>query len=126
MMWNTINRVASAHKGIARAGGFLMGYLAASPLKHPFMALAALATGGEYLKRKREAEATDAARQAAVASYRDCHDTPEKCEADAKAAAVQAGLDAMHGDRRTLPVPLAILLAFAVFVGMLVIFKING
>jgi hypothetical protein len=100
MMWNTINRVAATHKGIARAGGFLMGYLAASPLKHPFMALAALASGGEYLRRKREAEAMDAARNAAlIVGETDpaCRDPKSAdCLDHARAAAVNAGTAVLH------------------------------
>jgi hypothetical protein len=97
-MFGYINRIASAHKGIASGAGFLMGYLAASPLKHPFMALAALATGGEYIKRKREAEAMDAARGAAIASYQGCMaQHGENCEAEAKQAAIRVGFAKMQG-----------------------------
>ena len=99
-MWGSINRLAKANPTLARGGGFLVGYLAASPLKHPFMALAALATGGEYLRRKREAEAMDAARNAALMVGKTdpaCRDPKSAdCLDHARAAAVNAGAAALH------------------------------
>lgn len=99
MIFSALNRLAKSNPTLARGGGYLLGYLAASPLRHPFAALAALSIGGEYLKRKREAAAMTAARLAAITTAKmdpACRDPRSaECLDHARANAVRAGMSAM-------------------------------
>ncbi|HUI12990.1 MAG TPA: hypothetical protein VL048_05915 [Xanthobacteraceae bacterium] len=126
MPYSAFLRALSRNKALASAGGFLLGRAAIGG--NLFAQLASLWTIGQYQDAKAD-KARAAARLAAVQTGKTdpaCADpnSPE-CIDHAKAAAVQAGVNAMRDDRR-LSRPVAWLLAFAVFCGMLVIFKIHG
>ena len=126
MPYSAFLRTLSRNKALASAGGFLLGRAAIGG--NLFAQLASLWTIGQYQDAKAD-KARAAARLAAVQTGKTdpaCADpnSPE-CIDHAKAAAVQAGVNAMRDDRR-LPVPLAILLACATFVGVLILFKLTG
>ena len=124
MMINSINKLAKANPTLARAGGFLLGYLAASPFKHPFAALTTLGLFGEYFRQKKIDTAEQAARDAAIEVGKTdpaCRNlSSPTCVAHAKAAAIAAGEAAM-GPRRTMSWPVIVWLSFlaAVAIGMI-------
>ena len=101
MIGYALNRLAKGHKVAASAGGALLGYMAASPFRHPFAALAALGIGSEYLERKKEANAMAEARKAALMTGtvdKACRADPHsaECVEHVKTAAVASGQAAMR------------------------------
>lgn len=128
MPYGSFLRTLARNRTLARTGGFLLGHAAVGG--NLFAQLASLWTIGKYQEAKQD-NAAMAARLAAIQTGKTdpaCTDpnSPE-CIDHAKVAAIEAGRAALRGPRtRTLRPAVAWLLAFAVFIGMLVIFKING